>query len=71
MILIWSKYSEMGLLLDPWTVIPLLIGIVSYLFRSSPPFKQIWWLYKWFFIMFIVVLTLNYAKKEIKSWWEK
>ncbi len=71
MVLLWSKYSEFGLLLDPWTMIPLLLGMISYILRAIPPFKQIWWLYKWFFIMFFLVLAANYAKKEIKEWWEK
>ena len=71
MSLLFSKHSEMGLLLDPWTMIPILTILVSYLLRAIPPFKQLWWFFKWFFIMFLVVLSVNYAKKEVKEWWEK
>jgi hypothetical protein len=69
--LLWSKHSELQLLLDPWTMIPILIVLVSFLLRAIPPFKQLWWFFKWVAIMFLIVLSVNYAKKEVKEWWEK
>jgi hypothetical protein len=71
MTLLFSKHSEMGLLLDPWTMVPILTILISYLLRAIPPFKQLWWFFKWVAIMFLVVLSVNYAKKEVKEWWEK
>jgi hypothetical protein len=71
MTLLFSKHSELGLLMDPWTIIPILTILISFLFRSIPPFKQLWWFFKWFFIMLLVVLSVNYAKKEVKEWWKK
>ena len=59
------------LLTDPWTLIPLAIGIVSYILRAIPPFKHIWWIYKWFFIALFIALAADRVKDEVKDWWNK
>jgi hypothetical protein len=35
------------------------------------PFVAIWKVMKWFLIMVIGVLFIDYAKNEVKDWWSK
>jgi hypothetical protein len=56
---------------ETWFVIYWILFVVSYLFRDSPVFKQIWWFYKWTLITLFAVLFVNFAKKEVKEWWNK
>lgn len=46
-----------------------ILFVVSFLLRGIPPFKQIWWVFKWLLIMLFVMLFANYAKDSIKKWW--
>jgi energy-coupling factor transporter transmembrane protein EcfT len=47
-----------------------LITLVLYLLRNTP-LGFLWKIYKWFWAILFVTLFANYAKKEIKEWWEK
>ena len=45
---------------------------VLYLLRNTNPlFKGIWFVVKWFFIILLATLTINYAKDKVKDWWSK
>jgi hypothetical protein len=56
---------------DAYFYIFWILFVVSYLLRSLPIFKQIWWFYKWTLVILFVILTANYVKKEVKEWWQK
>jgi hypothetical protein len=47
-----------------------LITLVLYLLRNTP-LGFLWKLYKGFWAILFITLFANYAKKEIKEWWEK
>ena len=52
----------------------LLIGAIFllYLLRNVHPiFGGIWKIVKWFGIILFATLLANYAKKEVKEWWNK
>lgn len=56
---------------DAWFWIFWITCAVSFLFRSMPPFTQIWNIYKFIFLTLFAVLFANYAKKSVKDWWNK
>jgi hypothetical protein len=45
--------------------------VVSYFLRAIPPFNWIWGFFKWILITILVILSVNFLKKEVKSWWSK
>ena len=45
--------------------------VISYVLRAIPPFSWIWWFVKWFTLYMFVRATVNFTKKEVKSWWSK
>ena len=47
-----------------WVVV-----IISYFFRDTPPFKQIWNIFKFILVIMFVALGVNFAKKSLKEWW--
>jgi hypothetical protein len=50
-----------------WCVI-----VVLYLLRNKNPFFiSIWKFIRIFFLVLLATLTVNYAKKSIKEWWNK
>lgn len=52
----------------------LMIGVifVLYLLRNVHPiFYGIWRIIQVFFVVLFATLLANYAKKEIKEWWNK
>ena len=53
-----------------YAVICILI-VASYFLRAIPPFSWIWWFVKWFTVYMFVRATVNFTKKEVKSWWSK
>jgi hypothetical protein len=59
-----------SLFTDPYTLIMLGLGIVSFILRKLPVFSTIWFIYKVFFIAFLAVLVIDKAKDEIKDWWK-
>jgi hypothetical protein len=48
-----------------------ILFVASFILRDAPIFKGIWKCFKWFFIIGLLNLGGNYAKKEIKNWWNK
>lgn len=42
-----------------------------YSFRNIPIIGKIWYVVKVFFIVLLVTLAANFAKDEIKKWWDK
>jgi energy-coupling factor transporter transmembrane protein EcfT len=48
----------------------LVLTIVLFLLRKTP-LGFLWKWYKYFWLFFFASLTANYAKKEIKAWWNK
>jgi hypothetical protein len=48
----------------------LLVTLGFWLLRKTP-FGFLWWVWKQFFIIFVAVFLADYAKKELKGWWEK
>lgn len=38
---------------------------------SIKPFVTLWRFVKWFLMIIFAVLFANYAKKEVKEWWNK
>jgi hypothetical protein len=45
--------------------------LLLYLLRKLPIFNVLWYVVKWFFITLLVVLGVNFAKGEVKKWWDK
>jgi len=45
--------------------------LLLYLLRKLPIFNVLWYVVKWFFVMLFVVLFADFAKGEIKKWWDK
>ena len=45
--------------------------IASYFLRSKFPFNYIWWFTKWLLVMLLIMLSINFIKKEVKEWWKK
>jgi hypothetical protein len=45
--------------------------LLLYLLRELPIFNILWYVVKWFFITLLVVLGVNFAKGEVKKWWDK
>ena len=48
-----------------------LITFLLYIFRNNLIIAPIWRAYKTFWLMLCIILFANFAKKEIKAWWEK
>ena len=46
------------------------IGLLYLLRNVHPAFGKIWFVVKWFFIILIATLTINYAKDKVKEWWK-
>jgi len=46
------------------------IGVIYLLRNTHPIFGGIWWVLKWFFIVLLATLTINYAKDKVKDWWK-
>jgi cell division protein FtsW (lipid II flippase) len=42
---------------------------VVYFLRKFPIFDVIWAIVSWFLLVLLAVLSANFLKKEIKSWW--
>ena len=47
------------------------IGVLYLLRNKNPFFKSIWKFIRIFFLVLLATLTVNYAKKSIKEWWNK
>jgi hypothetical protein len=45
------------------------IGLLYLLRNVHPVFGKIWFVVRWFFIILLATLTINYAKDKIKEWW--
>ena len=46
------------------------IGVlVLYFLRKFPIFNVMWKIVSWFLLVLLAVLSVNFIKKEIKSWW--
>lgn len=52
-------------------VVILAIITIGLWFLRNTPLGFLWKIYKWFWIILFVTLFVNYAKKEIKDWWNK
>jgi len=48
-----------------------IILVSSYFLRAILPFNYIWFCVKWILIGLLIMLGINFIKKEIKEWWEK
>jgi hypothetical protein len=53
-----------------YIVIFFVIMFLLWLFRSLPIIGGIWKIVSMFFIVLFLTLFFNYAKKEIKIWWD-
>jgi len=69
--IIWVDNSLSLLYWEAYNWFFIVVIIISYIFRSIFPFSSIWWCFKWFVGILFLTLFANFAKKEIKSWWEK
>ena len=47
------------------------IGVLYLLRNKNPFFKSVWKFIRIFFLVLLATLTINYAKKSIKEWWNK
>jgi hypothetical protein len=47
------------------------IGVLYLLRNKNPFFKSVWKFIRIFFLVLLATLTVNYAKKSIKEWWNK
>lgn len=47
------------------------VTLTAYLLKEIPVIGKAWMVIKLFWIMVFGSLFLNYAKKEIKTWWNK
>jgi uncharacterized membrane protein YkvI len=58
---------------DEWRSILLLaiIGVLYLLRNTNAFFRVLWKIIAMFFIVLFATLMANYAKKEIKEWWNK
>jgi hypothetical protein len=45
------------------------IGLLYLLRNVHPVLGKIWFVARWFFIILLATLTINYAKDKIKEWW--
>lgn len=61
--------GDFGIMCSAQFIVPFVIGVVAFIFRKLPFFGAIWWIYKWFFIAFFVVLFVDKAKDGVKEWW--
>jgi hypothetical protein len=48
-----------------------IIGMLYLLRNKNPFFKGLWKFVRIFFLVLLATLTVNYAKKSIKEWWNK
>jgi len=54
-----------------YVVIFFVIMFLLWLFRKLPIIGSIWKIVSIFFTVLFLTLFFNFAKKEIKAWWEK
>ena len=54
-----------------YVVIFFVIMFLLWLFRNVPIIGSIWKIVSIFFTVLFLTLFFNFAKKEIKAWWEK
>jgi hypothetical protein len=54
-----------------YVVIFFVIMFLLWLFRNVPIIGSIWKIVSMFFIVLFLTLFANYAKKELKIWWNK
>ena len=47
----------------------IILTLVLRSFSNKPLIAPIWRAYKTFWLMLCIILFANFAKKEIKSWW--
>jgi hypothetical protein len=47
------------------------IGVLYLLINKNTFFKNVWKFIRIFFLVLLATLTVNYAKKSIKEWWNK
>jgi hypothetical protein len=67
----FGHYDAESILFVGFYALLCLLFVASYFLRTIPPFKQIWWFVKWFLIVLLVNLGINFLKKEVKEWWKK
>jgi len=71
MIFLFSEYGPGYVFYTPMFWITTIILVVSFIFRSIPPFKYIWYL----FVMIIAFMFLGFlvdrGKNRIKDWFDK
>lgn len=53
-----------------WVCLGLVTGFL-YINRNSKLWGGLWQMYKLFWGILLLILTANFAKKEIKEWWNK
>jgi hypothetical protein len=67
----WSEYTPINPTLEHfYIVIFFVIMFLLWLFRNVPIIGSIWKITIWFFGILFLTLFANYAKKEIKLWWD-
>ena len=66
----WPEYTFITPTLEHfYVVIFFVVVFLLWLFRNVPIIGSIWKLTIWFFGILFLTLFANYAKKEIKEWW--
>jgi hypothetical protein len=45
--------------------------IIAWALKDNPRYSAIWRAYKIFFAVLLAVLTIDFAKKSLKNWWDK
>jgi len=53
-----------------WICLGLVTGFL-YINRNSKVGGGLWTIYKLFWGMLLLILSVNFAKKEVKEWWNK
>lgn len=58
---------------EDYIMLFIVIGVIFclYLFRHIPIIGMLWRIVSIGLVVLVTILTVNYAKKEIKEWWNK
>ncbi len=67
----FGNYDAEGIIIVTVYALISIAIVLSYFLRTIFPFNYIWWFTKWLLITLLIMLSINYIKKEVKEWWEK
>jgi hypothetical protein len=67
----FGHYDAEGIIIVSVYALFSILIVLSYFLRTIFPFNYIWWFTKWLLMTLLIMLSINFIKKEVKEWWEK